>query len=68
MSKPIKCPRCSHDMDCDIYTVSAMWGTLGCVARCPECGKVVRGKRLEYDTPNGAMVALRYTAKRVVDE
>ena len=62
MIKPIKCPTCGHDMDCDVYTVSALWGTLGGVARCPECGKVVRGKRIQYDTFNGVMAALRYAA------
>lgn len=62
MSKPIKCPRCGHDMDCNVYTVSILWGTLGGMAKCPECGNVVRSKRLEYDTFNGVMAALRYAA------
>ena len=62
MSKQIECPICGHGMDCDVYTVSILWGTLGGVARCPECGNVVRGKRLEYDTPSGVMAALRYAA------
>ena len=65
MSKTIKCPRCGYDMDCDVYIVSALWGTLGGMAKCPECGNVVRGKRLEYDTPNGVMAALRYAASHV---
>lgn len=64
MSKPIKCPRCGHDMDTDVHTVSALWGTVGGSARCPECGHVVRPKKLEYDTACGVMAALRYAASR----
>lgn len=62
MSKPIKCPRCGHDMVTDVYTVSALWGTVGGSARCPECGHVVYAKKLEYDTAGGVMAALRYAA------
>ena len=62
MSKPITCPKCGHDMDADVYTVSALWGTLGGSARCPDCGHVVRPKKLEYDTVGGVMSALRYAA------
>lgn len=66
MSKPIACPKCGHGMDCDVYVVSALWGTFGGIARCPECGKTVRPKRMEYDTASGVMAALRSAAKREV--
>ena len=55
-------------MDCDVHAVSALWGTFGGIARCPECGKTVRTKRIEYDTADGVMAALRSAAKREVEQ
>ena len=70
MSKPIKCPRCGHGMYCDVHVVSALWWTFGWTfggsAKCPECGKTVRPKRMEYGTASGVMAALRSAAKREV--
>ena len=68
MSKPIACPRCGHGMDCDVRVVSALWGTFGGIARCPECGKTVRPKEIEYGTASGVMAALRSAAKREVEQ
>lgn len=45
-------------MDCDVHAVSALWWTFGGIARCPECGKTVRPKEIEYGTASGVMAAL----------
>lgn len=68
MKKSIACPRCGHGMDCDVHAVSALWGTFGGIARCPECGKTVRPKEIEYGTARGVIAALRCAAKREATE
>jgi len=62
VSKSVICPTCGSDMDCEIYEVSRLWGTFNGKVTCRTCGRTIRPKRMEYDTAQGAMMALRYAA------